>query len=75
MIKKYKLFGLPTKRAEVFGKFNLYGISSNISFSTKLFEESRIRLNNKQNFFQVVLISIIYFCYFIYVKNLKILFK
>jgi len=71
MIKKYKLVGLPTKRAEVFGKFNLYGISSRVSFFTKLLEESRIRINNNQNFFQVVLISTIYFSYFILVKIFK----
>ena len=71
MIKKYKLVGLPTKRAEVFGKFNLYGISSRVSFFTKLLEESRIRINNKQNLVQVFFISIIYFCYFILVKIFK----
>lgn len=71
MIKKFNLLGLPTKKKEVFGKFNLYGISSQISFLTKLFEESRIRINNNQNFFQVVLISTIYFFYFILVKNFK----
>ena len=71
MIKKYKLVGLPTKRAEVFGKFNLYGISSRVSFFTKLLEESRIRINNKQNLVQVFFISITYFCYFILVKIFK----
>ena len=71
MIKKYKLVGLPTKRAEVFGKFNLYGISSRVSFFTKLLEESRIRINNKQNLVQVFFIQIIYFCYFILVKIFK----
>jgi len=71
MIKKYRLVGLPTKKKEVFGKFNLYGISSRISFFTKFLEESRIRLNNKQSLIQVFFISIIYFCYFILVKNFK----
>ena len=75
MINKYKLIGLSTKKAEVFGKFNPYGISSRVSFFTKLLEEGKIRINNKQSLIQVLFISIIYFCYFILIKNFKKLYK
>ena len=54
MINKYKLIGVATKKTEVFGKFNLFGISSKVSFMTKILEETRIRIFNKQNFINYV---------------------
>ena len=58
MINKYKLRGIATKRKEIFGKFSLDGISSKVSFLEKAKEETAIRLNNKENIFQVFIILI-----------------
>jgi glycosyltransferase involved in cell wall biosynthesis len=71
MIKKHKIVGFATKRNEVFGKFNLYGFSSRVHFFTKVLEEIRIRLSNKQNFIQVFFVSIIYVVYYFLIKNFK----
>ena len=60
MIVKYKLKGTCTKKNEILAKFDIQGISSNISFFEKLYEESRIRLNNKQNFIFVIFLFIIH---------------
>jgi len=43
--------GMATKRNELFGKFAVDGLSSRLSYFTKLKEEFNIRLNNKQNVF------------------------
>ncbi len=64
MITKYNLVGTATKRSEIFGKFNLFGISSRVPFLTKVFEEIKIRLFNKQNFIQVFLVTIAYLTYY-----------
>ena len=58
MIVKYKLNGSSTKRNEILSKFDTTGISSKISFFERLFEETRIRLNNNQNIFFVFLLMI-----------------
>jgi hypothetical protein len=54
-IIKSNLKGIATKKSEVFGKFNLYGISSKISYFETLKEELKVRLNN-QNFILALLI-------------------
>ena len=56
---------MATKRSEVFGKFNLFGISSRVPFLTKIYEEFRIRIFNRQNFFQVFLVTIAYLAYYL----------
>ena len=43
--------GMATKKKEIFGKFATDGLSSRLSYFTKLKEEFKIRLNNKQNIF------------------------
>ena len=53
MIVKYKLNGISTKKNEVLSKFDTHGVSSKVGFFEKLFEETRIRLNNNQNIFFV----------------------
>lgn len=58
MIVKYKLNGTCTKKNEVISKFDTKGISSKIGFFERLFEETRIRLNNNQNIFFVFLLMI-----------------
>ena len=53
---KFNLKGDSTKRNELIGIFKSGGFSSKISFFTQLFEETKIRLHNKQNIFFVGLI-------------------
>ncbi len=60
MIVKHKLKGTFTKKSEIFSRFNTEGISSKVSFVERLFEETLIRLNNKQNIFLVLLLIIIH---------------
>ena len=71
LITKSNLIGTATKRSEVFGKFNLFGVSSRVPFITKVIEETRIRLFNKQNFIQVFLVITIYMAYNLLQKTLK----
>lgn len=68
--KNYK--GMPTKKNEIFGKFNLTGISSKINFWDKNFEEMRIRISNKENVLKVFLLFIVYLNYFFLRKMLNI---
>ena len=58
MIIKHKLYGIGTKKNELFGYFKRGGYSSHTKFFDHLVECTRIRLDNKQNKF-VVLITII----------------
>lgn len=52
--------GMATNKNEIFGKFAIDGLSSRLSYFTRLKEEFNIRLNNKQNkFFLFVLLSVI----------------
>jgi len=60
MIVKHKLNGTCTKKNEILSKFNMEGISSKVGFFERLFEESKIRINNKQNFFFVTFLFIIH---------------
>jgi glycosyltransferase involved in cell wall biosynthesis len=53
-------FGMCTKKNEVFGRFDITGKSSKVSFLKKLVEETRIRLNNNQNFITVIFLFIIH---------------
>ena len=67
LIKSTKFRGIPTKKKEIFGKFNMQGISSKVNFLTKINEEIKIRIFNKQNILQIL---IVYFVFFIYhLKN------
>ena len=49
LIVKQKMIGIPTKHNEVFGKFELGGYSSSLSFFDHLFEELQIRFDNGQS--------------------------
>jgi len=49
MIKQKKFKGMPTNKKEVLGKFDLNGISSNLSFLHQLYYEMLVRVRNKQN--------------------------
>ena len=53
--KKYKY--LNTKRTELIGYFNIYGLSSKLNIIQILFYESIVRLKNKQNIFIVIFLA------------------
>jgi len=61
----YKLFknknfkGMSTKKSEVIGKFNMKGMSSKIPFYKFYFYEMKIRLDNDQNLFYLIILYII----------------
>ena len=58
MIVKEKLKGVGTKKSELFGIFRRGGFSSTINFYDHFVEEIKIRLDNKQNKFLILLIFI-----------------
>ena len=66
MIVKFKLKGIGTKKEELFGIFRRGGYSSKINFFDHFLEEIRIRLDNNQNKFLVLLIFI-----YKYIKNIS----
>ena len=66
MIVKKKFIGMATKRNEIFGVFRRGGISSKLRYIDFIIENSKIRLNNGQNFLFVYLIFLIRF-----IKNFK----
>ena len=58
MIVKKKFKGMATKKKEIFGIFRRGGFSSKVNFLDHFFETIKIRLNNKQNKFLVLIILI-----------------
>jgi len=58
-IKTYKFSSVSTKKSEIISVFDLNGFSSKFSFLEKLFQEARIRINNKQNIIFVIMIIIL----------------
>ena len=56
MIVKKKLFGIGTKKNEIFGNFRRGGFSSTISFKKLFKEELQIRIDNNQNKLLILLI-------------------
>lgn len=61
-----RLKGMATKKKEVFGKFDMYGISSKLTFIQKNIEEIKIRINNKQNFFEIFSVFIVFCFYYLF---------
>ena len=70
MIVKHKMFGIASKKEELFGIFRRGGYSSSISFRKKFLEEIKIRIDHKQNY---LLIGIIFLNRLM--RNLKQFFK
>jgi glycosyltransferase involved in cell wall biosynthesis len=66
LIVKKKMKGVASKKNEVFGIFRRGGFSSRVNFLDHLFECTRIRLDNNQNKFMVLLTFI-----FKFICNLK----
>jgi glycosyltransferase involved in cell wall biosynthesis len=71
IILKHKIDGGFTKKSNLIGIVKSGGYSSKINFFNHIFEETKIRLNNKQNF---VFVSII-FCNAIFKFMLKKIFQ
>ena len=55
--QKYK--GVCTNKDEVFGKFYTKGISSQVGYFRKIFEEFHIRFDHKQNIFFLLILLIL----------------
>lgn len=68
MIVKKKMKGIATKKNEIIGYFRPGGISDKIKYLDYLNENTKIRLNNKQNYFFVMLIHFIR-----YLKRFKLI--
>jgi glycosyltransferase involved in cell wall biosynthesis len=66
LIVKHKYKGAASKKNEIFGIFRRGGFSSQIKFIDHFFEEIKIRLENKQNKFLVMIIFLYKFF-----KNIK----
>ena len=66
MIVKKKLIGIGTKKEEIFGTFRRGGFSSKVKFFDHFMEEIKIRLDNNQNKFLILLIFI-----YKYLKNIS----
>jgi len=58
MIVKYKMKGISTKKNEITGIFERGGYSSTIPFRKLFFEDLKIRLDNNQNIFLIIIIYI-----------------
>ena len=70
MIVKKKMFGIATKKNEIFGKFRQGGLSSRIKYLDFLKENNNIRINNGQNPLFVYIIFVLRL-----LRNFKNLFK
>ena len=70
MIVKKKMFGIATKKDEIFGKFRQGGLSSRIKYLDFLKENNKIRINNGQNPLFVYIIFVLRL-----LRNFKNLFK
>jgi hypothetical protein len=68
MIVKKKMNGVATKKNEVIGYFRPGGISDKIKYIDYLNENTRIRLDNEQNYFLVMFIHLIR-----YLKRVKLI--
>lgn len=68
MIVKKKMKGIATKKNEVIGYFRPGGISDKIKYIEYLNESTKIRLDNKQNYFFVILIYLMR-----YLKRVKLI--
>ena len=63
MIVHHKMKGIASKKEELFGIFQRGGFSSRVNFFDHLVECTRIRLDNKQNKFMVLITVIIKFIF------------
>ena len=56
MIIKKKMKGMSTKKNEIISKFNMYGMSSRVSFLKFYYYEMKVRFKNGQNIIYLVLL-------------------
>ena len=66
------MLGMATPKKYIFGKFDIYGISSKLSFlKYTIIEESKIRIKNKQNLIFILLLAVVRIAYQIVRKIIK----
>ena len=58
MIVQYKMKGIATKKNEVVGVFRRGGFSSRVHYSKLFLEDLKIRYDNKQNIFLILIIAV-----------------
>ena len=58
VLLKENLNGLSTNKSEIIGELAAGGFSSKVSFIEHLFEEIKIRYDNKQNLLLIILIFV-----------------
>lgn len=63
MIVHHKLKGISSKKTEIFGTFRRGGFSSRVNFFEHMCECTRIRIDNEQNKFMVLVTFILKFIY------------
>ena len=62
-----------TNKNEVMGKFYRHGMSENLNIFEKIFYESKVRLNNRQNIIYIFILAILHFINFLKNKILNIM--
>ena len=72
MIKK-KYAWKVTNKNEVMGKFYRHGMSENLNIFERIFYESKVRLNNRQNIIYIFILSTLHFLNFLKNKILNIM--
>ena len=63
LIKRSKFKGMATKKNELIGYFSPGGVSESMSFLSRLIEETKIRIKNKQNLLIVIILFVIHIIY------------
>ena len=62
-MKESNFKGMATKKNELIGYFSPGGVSESMSFFSRLIEETKIRIKNKQNLFIVLILFLIHIIY------------
>jgi len=70
---KKKYIWKVTNKNEVMGKFYRHGMSENSNIFERIFYESKVRLNNRQNIIYVFILAFLHFMNFLRNKILNIM--
>ena len=68
MIVKHKLYGKCTNHNEITGNFRMDGLGSRVNFFGKIFEETKIRMHNKQNILVIISLIVLHSLNFFFYK-------
>lgn len=63
LVKESNFKGMATKKNELIGYFSPGGVSESMSFFSRLIEETKIRIKNKQNLLIVLILFLIHIIY------------